>query len=132
MKRAVDFVCAHLPETVADMCIDFVEQYGDNIFQMLISEVAPKAVCTQLGLCLPFDSVDHDVVPAPAGRLLGHKNEHLDEKDLVGMPGKCEICETVVEYLDKLLMDDTIEESIDHMVERACVVIPHGVRDKVR
>lgn len=134
VKRAVDFVCAHLPTTVADMCIDFVEQYGDEIIQLLLSEVAPKAICSQLGLCGPFDSVSVDQAPAvPAVRknLLGHMNEHVTEVSQLGMPNKCEICEVVVEYLDKLLEDDTIEESIDHIIERACVVIPHGVRDKV-
>lgn len=102
------------------MCIDFVEQYGDEIFELLTSQIAPKAVCTQLGLCTPLDK---------SPRLLGHRNEQkpLEFK----LPSKCEICETVVEYLDKLLADDTIEESIDRIIEKACVVIPRGAQDRV-
>lgn len=128
MKRTIDFLCAHLPDTVADMCIDFVEQYGDEIFQLVMSQVAPKAICSQLGLCSPVSS----------RKLIGHKGEHSEETHLLGRKNehlelswnKCDICETVVEYLDKLLMDDTIEESIDHIIERACVIVPRGVKDK--
>lgn len=122
VKRAIDFLCAHLPETVADMCIDFVEEYGDEIFKLITGQIAPKAVCIQLGVCLPED--------APTQKLLGHKFEHSSNVDL-NMPSKCEICEVVVEYLDKLLQDDTIESSIDHVIEKACTVIPHGAKDRV-
>ena len=133
MKRTIDFLCAHLPDTVGDMCIDFVEQYGDEIFELVMSQVAPKAICSQLGLCLPvssrkFGHKGEHAAELSISHLLGRKNEHNLEMSW----NKCDICETVVEYLDKLLMDDTIEESIDHIIERACVVVPHGVKDKVR
>ena len=132
MKRTIDFLCAHLPDTVGDMCIDFVEQYGDEIFELVMSQVAPKAICSQLGLCLPvssrkFGHKGEHAAELSTSHLLGRKNEHNLEMSW----NKCDICETVVEYLDKLLMDDTIEESIDHIIERACVVVPHGVKDKV-
>lgn len=103
------------------MCIDFVEQYGDDIFDLLTSEIAPKAVCTQLGLCSPLEKKP---------KLLGHQDEQ-EKSVALTLPSKCEICEIVIEYLDKLLADDTIEESIDHIIERACVVIPRGAQDKV-
>lgn len=116
------------------MCIDFVEQYGDEIFEMLTSEIAPKAVCLQMGLCTPVDKSpkllghknEHE-----SPKLLGHRNEHEQNSLQMKLPSKCEICEIVIEYLDKLLEDDTIEESIDHIIEKACVVIPRGAQDKV-
>lgn len=114
------------------MCIDFVEQYGDEIFKLITGQIAPKAVCIQLGICIP-DETTQKLLGHPfeePKKLLGHKFEHASNVDL-SMPSKCEICETVVEYLDKLLQDDTIEESIDHVIEKACVVIPHGARDRV-
>lgn len=117
-------MCAHLPSTVADMCIDFVEQYGDELFELLTSEIAPKAVCTQMGLCWGVDK---------SHKLLGHKNEKETALEVTGwkLPSKCEICEIVIEYLDKLLSDDTIEASIDHIIEKACTVVPRGAQDKV-
>ncbi len=93
------------------MCVDFVEEYGDEIFNQLVQEMAPKRVCAELGLC------SAKVAPKAI---------------LVGGTGTCSICENVIEYLDKLLEDDAIEESIDHMVEKACKYIPAGARDTVR
>jgi saposin len=123
ITRAIQFLCAHLPSTVADMCIDFVEQYGDELFELLTSEIAPKAVCTQMGLCWGVDK---------SHKLLGHKNEKETALEVTGwkLPSKCEICEIVIEYLDKLLSDDTIEASIDHIIEKACTVVPRGAQDK--
>lgn len=124
ITRVIQFLCAHLPSTVADMCIDFVEQYGDELFELLTSEIAPKAVCTQMGLCWGDDK---------SHKLLGHKNEKETALEVTGwkLPSKCEICEIVIEYLDKLLADDTIEASIDHIIEKACTVVPRGAQDKV-
>jgi saposin len=128
MKRMIDFLCAHLPSTVADMCIDFIEQNGDAIFNMLMDQVSPKAICTELGLCsetslnevLPQSSV----LPVKKPEPIGANNVELESWS------KCEICEVVVEYLDKLLEDDTIEESLDHIIEKACKVVPSNSRDK--
>jgi len=123
ITRAIQFLCSHLPSTVADMCIDFVEQYGDELFELLSSEIAPEAVCTQMGLCLGDDK---------SQKLLGHKNEKETALEVTNwkLPSKCEICEIVIEYLDKLLADDTIEASIDHIIENACTVVPLGAKDK--
>lgn len=106
------------------MCIDFVEQYGNELFELLTSEIAPRAVCTQMGVCLPFGRTP---------KLLGHMNEKETSVEVAAwkLPSKCEICEIVIEYLDKLLADDTIEASIDHIIERACTIVPHGAKDKV-
>lgn len=52
VERAVQMVCAYMPETVADRCHDFVDEYGDKIIQIIVDEeVSPKAVCSALTLC---------------------------------------------------------------------------------
>ena len=112
-------MCGHLPDTVADMCIDFVEQYGDEIFDMLVKEMAPKEVCSEIGLCA-----------AVHNKLKVLRQEEL-QMEHVGFPKSCTVCETIVEYLDKLLEDDTIEESIDQLVEKACKIIPSNAQAKV-
>lgn len=48
----VDFVCAHLPSTLMNDCIDFVDLYGDSIIDILVDqELEPKLVCQKLKLC---------------------------------------------------------------------------------
>jgi len=120
VKRTIYFVCGHLPDTVADMCIDFVEQYGDEIFDMLVKEMAPKEVCSEMGLCA---AVSNKL------KVLGQEELQMEH---IGFPKTCTVCETIVEYLDKLLEDDTIEESIDQIVEKACKIIPSNAQAKCK
>ena len=53
VERAVEFACAHLPGTLQEDCIGFIEEYGDSIMQLLTQELQPKEVCQQLKLCKP-------------------------------------------------------------------------------
>ena len=149
IKRTIDFLCSHLPSTVADMCIDFVETYGDEIFDMMVQQVSPKEVCTELGLCSA--AMDRKAIRTEAAQrrpLLGRRGEKPvtaeSDRALLGRRGEkpdtelgrplmpvCEICTVVVEYLDKLLQDDQVEDSIDHIVEKACKIIPFNARQKV-
>jgi len=121
IKRTIDFVCGHLPDTVADMCIDFVEMYGDEIFDMLVQQLAPKMVCKQMGLCAA-------VQVRPEMKLLGNEEARRE----LGLPSSCSICKVVIEYLDKLLEDETIEDSIDHIIEKACRFIPTNAQAKCK
>ena len=49
----------------------------------------------------------------------------------VGYTKTWTVCETIVEYLDKLLEDDTIEEINSQIVEKACKIIPSNAQTKV-
>ena len=50
--EVVDFVCAHLPSTLMNDCIDFVDLYGDSIIDILVDQdLDPKLVCQTLALC---------------------------------------------------------------------------------
>ena len=102
------------------MCIDFVEMYGDEIFDMLVQQLAPKTVCKQMGLCAA-------VQVRPEIKLLGNEEARRE----LGLPSSCSICKVVIEYLDKLLEDETIEDSIDHIIEKACRFIPTNAQAKV-
>lgn len=123
MKRMIDFMCAHLPDTVADMCIDFIEEHGDQIFDMLVAQMDPKEICTQLGLCQTTSA---------QLAIEDQKNPIFQENVEVDLWGPCDTCKVVVEYLDKLLEDDTIEESIDKILEKACLIVPKKSRDQCK
>ena len=119
----IDFLCAHLPDTIGDMCIDFIEEHGDQIFDMLVAQMDPKDICTQLGLChgKTAKSISAEMaVP-----------EELQETTQVGLWSTCETCKVVVEYLDKILEDDTIEESLDNIIDKVCLVVPKNSRKEV-
>ncbi|KAK7082394.1 hypothetical protein SK128_021438, partial [Halocaridina rubra] len=111
--EVVDFVCAHLPGTIADDCIGFVEEYGDAIIKLLVHELSPKTICQEIKLCEApqFISMRTTV------------DLQLDE---------CQICKGVVSYVDKKLKDGDLTLRIEIILEEVCNLFPSVTRDKCR
>ena len=52
VEHAVEMACSYMPETVADKCIDFVQEYGDEVIDLIIrAEANPELVCSLMTLC---------------------------------------------------------------------------------
>ena len=47
----MDKVCDLLPSTISAECISIIKQYGPMIIQLLINNVKPEEVCTEIKLC---------------------------------------------------------------------------------
>ncbi|XP_016360850.1 prosaposin-like [Sinocyclocheilus anshuiensis] len=45
-------ICDYLPSQYKDTCNNFVETYGKQLIDLLLSSLPPHAICTALGLCL--------------------------------------------------------------------------------
>lgn len=45
-------VCHLVPQSYKDQCDDFVDKYGTQIVEFLLSSAAPHTICTLLHLCL--------------------------------------------------------------------------------
>ena len=51
-QRAVLMLCAYMPDSIADKCEDYVQQYGDEIIRLIMEmEMDPDEICAELGLC---------------------------------------------------------------------------------
>ena len=45
-------LCAYMPDSIADKCEDYVQQYGDEIIRLIMEmEMDPDEICAELGLC---------------------------------------------------------------------------------
>lgn len=67
VERAVQMVCSYLPESAAEQCEEFVDEYGDKIIKIIFdNELAPKEVCDALTLCDKTETK-----PAAQDKLLG-------------------------------------------------------------
>nr|ADK94870.1 saposin isoform 1 [Penaeus monodon] len=111
--EVVDFICAHMPGVLADDCIGFVEQYADAIIKLLVHELGPKTVCQQIKLCKPpsFESMRALI------------NMRMD---------KCQVCEGVVNYIDKKLKDGDATTTIDTVLEEVYRLFPNNAKDTCR
>nr|XP_057927426.1 surfactant protein Bb [Doryrhamphus excisus]XP_057927427.1 surfactant protein Bb [Doryrhamphus excisus] len=73
LMKLMDEVCDLLPTSYKDQCDDFVDKYGVQIVEFLLSSAAPHTICMLLHLCLFKDS------PAPE----------------LPIPSDCESCRTL-------------------------------------
>jgi len=112
IKAALDKVCSYLPATLADECKSFVTLYGDLIIQLLLSEMDPQQICTQLGLC--GNSKSRPVLP-PATAAVG--NAEL-----------CVVCETIVQYLEALLEQNATVAEIEAVLDKICDYLPSTLK----
>ncbi|XP_041032134.1 prosaposin isoform X2 [Carcharodon carcharias] len=114
ITNAVAKVCSILPATIESECEDFVKQYGKAVVELLAQELDPAFVCTAIGLCKNTERV---VV------------EKIKPKQLKAGP-LCEICKTVVEYLDGFLESNATEKEIEAALDKVCDLLPASVRDE--
>jgi saposin len=111
---ALEKVCSILPKTVVEACTSFVDVYGKAIIELLLQELDPEQVCTQIGLCgsaakLPVSSATTTVAPRP----------------VVGETEQCVVCETIIQYLEALMEQNATEVEIEMILERICNYLPN-------
>ncbi|XP_032868780.1 prosaposin [Amblyraja radiata] len=114
ITEALIKVCSILPATVKSECQDFVDQYGKAVIELLSQEMDPEFVCTMIGLCKKPKRVAADI-SRPKQQQAG---------------ALCEVCETMVRYLDDLLEKNSTEVKILAALEKVCSMLPDTMRDE--
>lgn len=51
IRTALDQLCNHLSTKLKTQCVDFVDQYTDQLVNMLISDMDAQQICVYLKLC---------------------------------------------------------------------------------
>jgi len=115
VMAALEKVCSILPKAVQESCRSFVEVYGPAIIEMLLQELDPEQICTQLGLCGGKTGTELPV-PVPAHPIVTARP--------VGDTETCAVCETVVQYLEALMEQNATEVEIEMILERICAYLP--------
>ncbi|CAG5923323.1 unnamed protein product [Menidia menidia] len=65
IKKVMEEFCDLVPKSYQEQCDDFVEKYGADIVEFLVSSAAPHTICMLLHLCL-FDEQPVPEVTAPS------------------------------------------------------------------
>jgi len=53
IRKELDNLCSELPKSLVRECRDFVDNYEEELLDMLIADFTPKEICTYLKLCDP-------------------------------------------------------------------------------
>ncbi|XP_012718961.2 surfactant protein Bb [Fundulus heteroclitus] len=105
LVKLMDEVCDLLPSSYKDQCDDFVEKYGAEIVDFLLSSAAPHTICTLLHLCL------FETQPAP-------------EVDPIS---DCESCQTLAALSRLHLGLNASEPQTAAFLQSVCTIHPRAL-----
>jgi len=112
IEDALESVCAYLPKSLSKQCNTFVSTYTELIIDMLVKDVSPEMVCTNLGLCKDAYLYTQNTIV-----------KTLPVRMLAPAPKKtpyCTLCEVVVQDLEKSLGDTKTQEAIEEALDVLC------------
>ncbi|XP_038558939.1 surfactant protein Bb [Micropterus salmoides] len=105
LKKLMEEVCDLVPQSYKERCDDFVEKYGVQIVEFLLSSAAPHTICTLLHLCL-------------------FKEQLVPE---VSLPSDCESCRTLA-VLSRLHQGpNSTEPQTTSFLQSVCVHHPNAI-----
>lgn len=104
MKLMEEF-CYLVPHSYKDQCEDFVDKYGTQIVEFLLSSAAPHTICTLLHICLFKDT------PVPE----------------VFLPSDCESCRTLAVLSRLHLGLNSTQTQTSSFLQSVCVHHPKAI-----
>lgn len=100
---------------LSNECKDLVSQYGDMIWDLLVSGVEPDKVCSQLALC------SFNVARAVIETMVDRENR---KSTSVGDDYLCTACEMAVAWIQNQLRQEETKEQVLNYVNKLCDAIP--------
>ncbi|XP_016932936.4 prosaposin [Drosophila suzukii] len=127
IKQILEQSCDKMKKPLAGKCHKVIDKYGDQIANLLLKEMDPKLICTELGMCILADIDDlevdealkYDVIAVP----------HQDNKaSSINEPPTCVLCEFIMTKLEADLKNKTEQDDIKKAIEAVCKRLPATVR----
>ncbi|KAL5578779.1 hypothetical protein UlMin_011221 [Ulmus minor] len=104
---------------VSKECKAVVQLYGQDILDMLLAEVQPMKVCSQIGLCT-FDGT--------RGVSMGIESvvdENNEKSSSLLQDASCSVCEMTVVWMQNQLMENQTQDRILNYVNKLCDRMPN-------
>ncbi|PSN42806.1 hypothetical protein C0J52_12679 [Blattella germanica] len=132
IKNELKHLCTDLPKSLVQECTDFVNEYMDQLVDMLVADFTPQEICTYLKLC---DPTKKKITTTPIPEILSNeipdypvkKNKIAEKKKPLKDSSYCVICEFVMSKLDEELKDASTEDEIKTAVKTVCNYLPKTV-----
>ncbi|KAK9681524.1 hypothetical protein RND81_10G008300 [Saponaria officinalis] len=101
-------------------CKTVVTQYGETIIDLLISQVAPKKVCSQIGLCT-FDGAKG----VSTGIESVVDNKSSENSSSRSRDAMCSVCEMSVVWMQNQLQQNATQDRVISYADKLCDRIPN-------
>ncbi|EDW16612.2 uncharacterized protein LOC6575135 [Drosophila mojavensis] len=133
IKDALEHSCDKFKKPLATKCHKFIDKHGDQIADLLLREMEPKIICTEIGMCLGGEQEDleidealkYDVIVMPkqqADKLARLESAKVDE------PPTCVLCEFIMTKLEADLRNQTEQDEIKKAIRAVCGRLPTTIR----
>lgn len=130
IKRALKHACDRLHK-LKNKCNQIIEKYGDTIVDLILKEMTPKAICSELGMCIANeDNLQVDEALEVSVIAIPSKIQQTTEIGHVSDSPSCVICEYVMTQLELELKDKNTQKEIEDTVRNICHKLPKTVGDK--
>ncbi|XP_076239363.1 prosaposin isoform X2 [Calliopsis andreniformis] len=119
--KAIGNVCSKLPESMGDICSEFVARHGNAIASKLVQAIKPNQVCPVLRLCPSKGLVEvEETVPK------AHRPETRIDKP------SCPFCKMAVKKLYNIINNDKTEKNIEAKLDKLCNYLPNSMTDQCK
>ncbi|XP_034397320.1 surfactant protein Bb [Cyclopterus lumpus] len=105
LMKIMEEVCDLVPQSYKDQCDDFVDKYGTQIVEFLLSSAAPHAICSLLHVCL-------------------FKEQPVPE---LFLPSDCDFCRTLAALSRLQLGLNATESQTSSFLQSVCVHHPNAI-----
>ncbi|MCL4128776.1 UNVERIFIED_CONTAM: hypothetical protein GTU68_046402, partial [Idotea baltica] len=120
IKEAVEQICSVLPKSISSQCKTFVDDYIEQIVDLIVNGYTPREICGQLGLCpalsgSPLSLPHPKYAQLPVSRYFVpnvFQEKPLEKSPVVTKQSTiCVVCEFVVSKIDSMILDNSTEVS---------------------
>lgn len=135
---------------IRNKCENIVDKYGDRIVDLILSELSPKEICRELGMCLSRGTLESKsgnlnvaIIGNPPSDIFHEQNkkqinddlftvsdaiEHVNDPHTAYIHASdstiCVVCQTVMTQLEKELADKSTQKEIEDAVKNICHSFP--------
>jgi len=122
IKQALDVLCYGLSAPVHKECIKLIDQYTDELVDMIVKEYPPNVICNELGLCVDHEIASNAIPPVSF--------ETIQVAAPLDNSVSCEMCEFAISVIDERLDDEATIDQIEREVQFVCSYLPGSIGDK--
>lgn len=99
IEKVFESVCRNLPESFSDTCTALVDNYTDQLLDLIVNHLSPEEICRKLKFCVSKElnvlrkaSISDKSTPDYIGNDLEETTPQF-----FGTNGTCNICRAIVE-----------------------------------
>ncbi|XP_076449511.1 uncharacterized protein LOC143285942 [Babylonia areolata] len=133
LSKLLEDACSLVPGNLKDLCDELVDSYTPTIIQLLLQQLDPHLICDELELCQK--DLMTGVVPPPEDIVEEEiaQDVHEEEEEEVNLPREtieCQLCELVMESIDKAIAQNRTEAVVEKALDEVCSVIPDKMQSQ--